>query len=75
VKNKARARTWLNGLALHLEQACMGQISEIFDGDSPHEARGCMAQAWSVAEPLRVLMEEIGVTRAAGRRVNARPRT
>lgn len=75
VKNNARARMWLNGLAPHLEQACIGQVSEIFDGDPPHEARGCMAQAWSVAEPLRVLMEEIGVTRAAGRRVKARSRT
>jgi 4-alpha-glucanotransferase len=31
----------------------MEQISEIFDGDAPHAARGCPAQAWSVAETLR----------------------
>ncbi|MEC4888570.1 MAG: amylo-alpha-1,6-glucosidase [Nitrospira sp.] len=75
VKNRARARTWLNGLVPHLEQACVGQVSEIFDGDPPHEARGCIAQAWSVAEPLRVLIEELGVIRAAGGCVPARPRT
>ncbi|HOQ05172.1 MAG TPA: amylo-alpha-1,6-glucosidase [Anaerohalosphaeraceae bacterium] len=34
--------------------ACLGSISEIFDGDAPHYPRGCPAQAWSVAEVLRV---------------------
>jgi len=34
----------------HLLDAGVGQISEIFDGDPPHEPRGCIAQAWSVAE-------------------------
>ncbi|MFN3419593.1 MAG: amylo-alpha-1,6-glucosidase [Pyrinomonadaceae bacterium] len=38
----------------HLKTACLGQISEIFDGDPPHTPRGCPAQAWSVAEILRV---------------------
>ena len=33
--------------------ACLGTVSEIFDGDAPHSARGCFAQAWSVAEILR----------------------
>ena len=37
----------------HLERACVGSVSEIFDGDAPHIARGCFAQAWSVAEILR----------------------
>jgi predicted glycogen debranching enzyme len=32
----------------------VGQIPEIFDGDAPHEPRGCIAQAWSVAEILRI---------------------
>lgn len=36
----------------------MGQIPEIFDGDAPHEPRGCSAQAWSVAEILRMLQFE-----------------
>jgi starch synthase (maltosyl-transferring) len=34
---------------------CAGHIAEVFDGDAPHEARGCDAQAWSVTEALRVL--------------------
>jgi len=38
----------------HLSEAGSGQISEIFDGTAPHEPRGCVAQAWSVAEILRV---------------------
>ena len=34
---------------------CVGSIAEIFDGDFPHRPKGCIAQAWSVAEVLRVL--------------------
>lgn len=45
---------FLAGFEEHLHSACLGQISEIFDGDSPHAPRGCPAQAWSVAEVLRV---------------------
>jgi glycogen debranching enzyme len=37
----------------HLFEGCIGTISEIFDGDEPHTARGCYAQAWSVGEVLR----------------------
>ncbi len=45
----------LERLGIHFaEEACLGQISEIFDGDSPHAANGTPAQAWSVAEILRV---------------------
>lgn len=40
-----------------LDSAGLGSISEIFDGDEPHEPQGCIAQAWSVAELLRVLTE------------------
>jgi 4-alpha-glucanotransferase len=39
------------------EQACIGSISEIFDGDSPHSPQGAIAQAWSVAELLRHFSE------------------
>jgi glycogen debranching enzyme len=42
---------------VQLDQACVGSISEIFDGDWPHAPRGCIAQAWSVAELLRVRMK------------------
>ncbi len=41
-------------LRSHLHEAGLGSISEIFDGDPPHEARGCIAQAWSVAGALRL---------------------
>lgn len=43
----------LAGFDRHLREAGVGQISEIFDADSPHSPRGCPAQAWSVAELLR----------------------
>ncbi len=45
----------LSGFAAHLSEAGIGQISEIFDAESPFNPRGCFAQAWSVAEVLRVL--------------------
>jgi glycogen debranching enzyme len=43
----------------HLTEAGLGQISEIFDGNVPHQPRGCFAQAWSVAEVLRALCEDV----------------
>ncbi len=45
----------LDGFIAHLSEAGVGQISEIFDADPPHHPRGCFAQAWSVAELLRVM--------------------
>jgi glycogen debranching enzyme len=48
-----RAQSFLEPIAQHLNSACLGTVSEIFDGDAPHSARGCFAQAWSVAEILR----------------------
>ena len=42
----------------HIAQAGLGTLSEIFDGDQPHTPRGCIAQAWSVAEPLRAYVED-----------------
>ena len=41
-------------LKRHVDEVCVGSISEIFDGDAPHTARGCISQAWSVAEVLRL---------------------
>jgi predicted glycogen debranching enzyme len=41
----------------HLDEACIGSISEIFDGQAPHHPRGCVAQAWGVGEMLRVIVE------------------
>ncbi len=43
------AQKRLDGMQQHLSQAGLGQISEIFDGDAPHEPKGAPAQAWSVA--------------------------
>jgi len=40
-------------------RAGLGNVSEIFDGDPPHEPNGCIAQAWSVAEPLRAYVEDV----------------
>ena len=53
------AATWLENFQQHLHEACLGQVSEIFDGDAPHPPRVCVAQAWSVAELLRVIVEHI----------------
>jgi predicted glycogen debranching enzyme len=47
------ARRYLEGLLVHMNQACIGYISEIFDAEKPYTPRGCVAQAWSVAEVLR----------------------
>lgn len=45
-------------------RAGLGTISEIFDGDSPHASRGCIAQAWSVAELLRAYVEDVLIQRS-----------
>lgn len=46
-------RSFLRGFDAHLSEACIGTISEVFDAEAPYTARGCAAQAWSVAEVLR----------------------
>jgi predicted glycogen debranching enzyme len=52
--DKVRARQeCLAGFAAHLDDAGVGTLSEIFDAEKPYTPRGCMAQAWSVAEVLR----------------------
>ena len=50
-----RVAAILSGFERHLHEAGVGQISEIFDAEPPHAPRGCPAQAWSVAEVLRVM--------------------
>jgi glycogen debranching enzyme len=52
--SRTNVQAWLEQFAEHLNEAGLGQVSEIFDGDAPLEPRGCIAQAWSVAELLRV---------------------
>jgi predicted glycogen debranching enzyme len=51
--DKKGARELLQGFLHHLGEACLGQISEVFDAEEPWTPRGCVAQAWSVAEVLR----------------------
>src|SRR5262245_10309358 len=48
------ARDALDGFVPHLDDACIGSISEVFDAQPPFTPRACIAQAWSVAEVLRV---------------------
>ena len=53
-QSRKQAAEFIEPLLRHLtEDGCIGSISEIFDGDSPHKPKGCIAQAWSVAEMIR----------------------
>lgn len=76
---RKRAAAWLEGFRGYLHEAGLGQVPEIFDGDPPHRPRGCIAQAWSVAELLRATVEDLlGLKPAArettsDRRVNPAP--
>lgn len=55
-----KANNMIEPIKIHmLQEGCIGSISEIFDAEPPHEARGCIAQAWSVAEVLRCYVEDI----------------
>jgi glycogen debranching enzyme len=47
------ARKLLLGFLPHFSEQCIGSISEVFDAEAPYTPRGCIAQAWSVAEVLR----------------------
>ena len=51
--SRREAQQMINPLLEHMDEAGVGFISEIFDGDPPHRPRGCIAQAWSVGELLR----------------------
>jgi glycogen debranching enzyme len=53
-KSRKKAAEFIKPLLKHLtEDCCLGSVSEIFDGDTPHRPKGCIAQAWSVAELIR----------------------
>jgi predicted glycogen debranching enzyme len=56
---RRQAGEWLVPLKDHLADGGLGHISEIFDGDAPQRSRGCIAQAWSVAEVLRAHIEDV----------------
>lgn len=55
---------FLGPLIAHLEDAGLGHVSEIVDGDAPHAARGCPFQASSLGELLRIRQALTGVQRA-----------
>ena len=57
-----QAHDLLAGFTAHLDEACVGSISEIFDAEAPFTPRGCVAQAWSVAEVLRVWVKVQSLT-------------
>jgi predicted glycogen debranching enzyme len=67
-KTRAQMEQWLKPFEQHLSDAGLGQISEVFDGDPPFHPGGCIAQAWSVAELLRILTEERGLKPRGSRR-------
>jgi predicted glycogen debranching enzyme len=54
---RRHARELLGPLIAHLNEAGLGSLSEVFDGDPPQHPRGCLAQAWSVAEVLRIWVQ------------------
>ncbi|ODS35265.1 hypothetical protein BEH94_09420 [Candidatus Altiarchaeales archaeon WOR_SM1_SCG] len=59
IGSKKQAEEFLSEIFKHLNDAGIGSISEIFDGDAPHKPRGCISQAWSVAEVLRCYCEDV----------------
>ncbi|MUG93223.1 glycogen debranching protein [Scytonema sp. UIC 10036] len=61
-KNPTQARQFLQPMANHLTAHGLGSLSEIFDGDAPMTPRGCIAQAWTVAEVLRAWLATEGKT-------------
>jgi predicted glycogen debranching enzyme len=58
--DKAGGRKLLAGFEPHLNEQCVGSISEVFDAEPPYTPRGCIAQAWSVAEVLRSWLKTAG---------------
>ena len=67
-KARQQAEQWLAEFRRFIEEDGLGQIPEVFDGDAPHRAGGCLAQAWSVAELLRTSVEDIVSTRPGKRK-------
>jgi predicted glycogen debranching enzyme len=72
---RRQAGEWLRPLQKHLLGPGLGQIPEIFEGNAPHRPVGCIAQAWSVAEILRVTVElaKLGRSEAVAETAEAVP--
>lgn len=62
---KTKVQSYIERFAEHLSEAGIGTCSEIFDGNHPFRPHGCPAQAWSVAEILRVYVEDVKGIRPA----------
>lgn len=56
-KAKSKAAMIIENFKYHLNEGCIGSVSEIMDADGDHHPRGCIAQAWGVAEVLRVIQD------------------
>jgi predicted glycogen debranching enzyme len=56
-ESKDQCRRWLAPLIASMEEGCLGNLSECFEADPPHRPVACVAQAWSVAEVLRLAIE------------------
>jgi predicted glycogen debranching enzyme len=56
-RSSSNAQAVIDAFKYHLNEACIGSVSEIFDANTPHHPRGCIAQAWGVAEILRVIKD------------------
>jgi len=56
---RQQCQQWLEGFSEHLTSAGLGHVCEIVDAEFPHTPRGCIAQAWSVAELLRTAVEDV----------------
>lgn len=54
-KDRTEIMDVINAFRYHLTEGCIGTVSEIFDAEAPHHPRGCVAQAWGVAEVFRVM--------------------
>src|SRR5262249_32360275 len=59
-EDRQGARRFLEGFRAHQDEAALGTISEIFDAETPFTPRGCIAQAWSIAEVLRAWVKTAG---------------
>jgi predicted glycogen debranching enzyme len=66
----AGAQHAVQGFVPHLDEACIGSVSEVFDAETPFTPRGCIAQAWSVGELLRAMLK-VGLVRPISRSVYA----
>ena len=60
----AGARRFLDGFVTQLGTFGLGTIGEVFDAQEPYTPRGCIAQAWSIAEVLRCWVKTAGARHA-----------